>query len=666
MPTQTRGRQIKDDDVGREDINVTTSGRALVTKVLAGTNIGISYTGADVGTGDVTVGLSGVVGVGNGGTGASTLTGVLIGNGTSAVTGVAGTAGQILRRNLANTGYEFFSIGNSISGTGAAGQVAFWDGTSSQTGDNGLFWDNTNKRLGVGASPGAFRLDVNGTARVQGSINLGSSLSTISYNLPLSIVLPAIGTKVAFLNVGINSVVKVELNGSENGLYQPIVLTIARNSTGASIIINKDNPFFHEHSNDVAFSSDTSTGNIFAEKILYTTARNFRVSKVEILFGTATVLDGSLTSTTGVGTDQSITRIGRALYITGANTVAQGNLTVSTGGITLTGAQSIQTSTGNLTLATAAGNGNILLTPNGTGRVELTGNNGLHFINSAQGALNSNIRQGNLFDISFWALGYRQNVGSGEHRWFTSTTTGVAGNAITEKQLMTLFPSTASLLIQDGGTHVNAGFRLDVNGTGRFTQTLRIDTINNGVGDFITTDGNGVLTRRTAAQTRTDVGAVGGSGTINKISKWSSSTGLTDSLISESASLVTIGGSLNVNTVANGTGNILTRTATGDVRERTPSQLLADIGGVAPMFIHTQSTTSTTWTITHNLNISYPIVNIYDSTNKVIIPQEIEVINSNSIVVTFYEPTAGYASIAGGVLALITETQSIANSLIFG
>ena len=47
----------------------------------------------------------------------------------------------------------------------------------------------------------------------------------------------------------------------------------------------------------------------------------------------------------------------------------QGNLNVSTGGITLTGAQTIQTSTGNLTLATAGGNGNILLTPNGTGKV---------------------------------------------------------------------------------------------------------------------------------------------------------------------------------------------------------------------------------------------------------------------------------------------------------
>jgi len=45
------------------------------------------------------------------------------------------------------------------------------------------------------------------------------------------------------------------------------------------------------------------------------------------------------------------------------------NLLTIGGGITLTGAQTIQTSTGNLTLATAGGNGNILITPNGTGKV---------------------------------------------------------------------------------------------------------------------------------------------------------------------------------------------------------------------------------------------------------------------------------------------------------
>jgi hypothetical protein len=45
------------------------------------------------------------------------------------------------------------------------------------------------------------------------------------------------------------------------------------------------------------------------------------------------------------------------------------------GDLTLTGAQTIQTSTGNLTLATAAGNGNIILSPHGTGQVTISKSN---------------------------------------------------------------------------------------------------------------------------------------------------------------------------------------------------------------------------------------------------------------------------------------------------
>lgn len=41
-----------------------------------------------------------------------------------------------------------------VSGDGAAGQVAFWTGAYTLDGDNNLYWDNVNKRLGVGtASP---------------------------------------------------------------------------------------------------------------------------------------------------------------------------------------------------------------------------------------------------------------------------------------------------------------------------------------------------------------------------------------------------------------------------------------------------------------------------------------------------------------------------------
>ncbi len=38
------------------------------------------------------------------------------------------------------------------AGAGVNGQVTFWSGASTQSGDNGLFWDNANKKLGIGVS----------------------------------------------------------------------------------------------------------------------------------------------------------------------------------------------------------------------------------------------------------------------------------------------------------------------------------------------------------------------------------------------------------------------------------------------------------------------------------------------------------------------------------
>jgi hypothetical protein len=57
----------------------------------------------------LTFGWTGQLSVPRGGTGVATLTGVVIGNGTGVMTGVAGTSEQLLRRNTANTAYEFFT-----------------------------------------------------------------------------------------------------------------------------------------------------------------------------------------------------------------------------------------------------------------------------------------------------------------------------------------------------------------------------------------------------------------------------------------------------------------------------------------------------------------------------------------------------------------------------
>jgi hypothetical protein len=48
----------------------------------------------------------------------------------------------------------------TVTGTGAATQVTFWDGTSNINGDTAFNWDNTNKRLGVGTAAPSAQLEI--------------------------------------------------------------------------------------------------------------------------------------------------------------------------------------------------------------------------------------------------------------------------------------------------------------------------------------------------------------------------------------------------------------------------------------------------------------------------------------------------------------------------
>jgi hypothetical protein len=48
------------------------------------------------------------------------------------------------------------ALTNPITGTGSAGQVAYFTGTTTQAGSNNLFWDNTRSSLGVGVTPSAW------------------------------------------------------------------------------------------------------------------------------------------------------------------------------------------------------------------------------------------------------------------------------------------------------------------------------------------------------------------------------------------------------------------------------------------------------------------------------------------------------------------------------
>lgn len=80
----------------------------------------------------------------------ATNTQILVGDGTTIT---AGTGITISGGTISTTG--------GITGTGSAGQVSFWSGASSISGNNNLFWDNVNGHLGIGTTTPTTALSIN-------------------------------------------------------------------------------------------------------------------------------------------------------------------------------------------------------------------------------------------------------------------------------------------------------------------------------------------------------------------------------------------------------------------------------------------------------------------------------------------------------------------------
>lgn len=65
-------------------------------------------------------------------------------------------------------------------------------------------------------------------------------------------------------------------------------------------------------------------------------------------------------------------------------------------------------------------------------------------------------------------------------------------------------------------------------------------------------------------------------------------------------------------------------------------------------YVHRQNTAATTWTINHNLNSSYVQVQVFDTSNRMIIPDEIEITAINQVVVTVSAAIEGRAVLVTG------------------
>jgi hypothetical protein len=97
-------------------------------------------------------------------------------------TGTSGAATYDNTTGVLNIPQYQSVLTNPVTGSGVAGQVTFWDGTNSVTGDSGFVWDNTNKRLGIGVSTPTQLLHVGGNALFANPSNGFTTISLSNTN----------------------------------------------------------------------------------------------------------------------------------------------------------------------------------------------------------------------------------------------------------------------------------------------------------------------------------------------------------------------------------------------------------------------------------------------------------------------------------------------------
>ena len=318
-----------------------------------------------------------------------------------------------------------------ISGTIGAGQVAFGTDAGVIGGDSGLFWNNVNKRLGVGTNSPTSRLHI----QAQG----------------------ALSTDIAFrVRNSANTFDIIRARGDGNVF---IGLAAGDGSTGSN------NVFFGGNA-----GRDTSgNSNVF---IGFASGRNNTTG----IFNSFVGDNSGLNNTTGI-TNAYIGAFSMSNNTTGGSNIAFG----------FNSGRYIADGTTNLTIA----------------------NNSV-FLGASTKALADN--QTNQIVIGHNAIGLGSNTAVLGNNAITFT--GLKGNV-------------------GINTTVNAGFRLDVNGTARIVGATRIDNLAGTGTRMVVADANGVMS--------TQALGIAGSGTLNRLAKFTAAGTVGNSQIFDNGTNVGIG-----------------------------------------------------------------------------------------------------------------------------
>ena len=169
----------------------------------------------------------------------------------------------------------------TITGSGATGQVSFFNGSSTLAGNNNLFWDNTNSRLGINTTTPGANIDLHGTANVLLQLN-----NTTTAN-----------SNIAFQN---QNVAKWRIGNVYNGTANSFDIYNVSTSSNALSIDNTTNSFSLNGAGIYGGTISLKQNGNMTAGIGYTSLGSLSAGQLVIYFGdtnlyAATILNTSLT-----------------------------------------------------------------------------------------------------------------------------------------------------------------------------------------------------------------------------------------------------------------------------------------------------------------------------------------------------------------------------------
>ena len=498
-----------------------------------------------------------IMGVANGGTGASSLTGVLFGNGASAYTAVASTgATQYLRRNAADNGYEFAVLTNSDVASGSANYIQN-TGTqqaSSQFNISGAGTLGGLLTANLGLTSLGATINLNASSNFATNINTGTSTGAINIG----------GTSGSAVSIasGVNtSAQSVDIGSGASAANNTINIGSGVNTAGVTAITMGSNA-------NLANTTLIKGGNgVGAITMTPHTAGSIVIGATA---GTGAITLGSSTAaqTLNLGTGSGLATVnmangllGSAVTIAnGVNTVAQSvnigaganaaNNTINIGsGVNTAGVTAVTMgSNANLANTTLIKGGNgasaITLTPQTTGGIVIgaTAGTGAITLGSSTAAQTLNLGTGAglaTVNIASGLVGSTVRIANGANTVAQSVNIGAGASAANNTINIGSGVNTAGVTAVTIGSNAN------------LANTTTIKGGNGASAINVTPQTTGVIT----------IGAAAGTGAINLGS-------------SSAAQTVNIGSSTGVTTVNIATGNVAGIINIGDNTGATSSKLL--------------------------------------------------------------------------------------------